>query len=307
MAEEFDRFLERDLVRHVVPHNPALVAILKRTLQLFHFQESCTYSSSFSTHFPLLLALYVESVIQVHSIPPEEAEEQRMHDLLLRSIPDSVLEDLEADFYWSFVQSWDGLKVSEPLSVLPHIEYKADCSQGQGSYSANNRQDHSFVLQTLSRVDELIQASDPDLTDHLLRQGVSRSLTTSTLSLLRRVSNAFSPKGDQINSIMFLHSWISVAFYKTFRTEIVLRFWDSLLSENRPDEPAGISVELLVNICASIVLQHAELLKTRSSDDILFFLRSLHDTLDLTKADLILARAYLFTQGSPWVALPPPR
>jgi len=251
-SEEFERYLHLDLARHLRGCHADMLAMTHSCLLLFHFERGCLYYSHFSLHFPLLLALYMERVIAHEQLSPYEVEMVSFDDLLCRELPPEVRQDLEVDFYYGFVTSFSGLKA-------------------QGVYSANDRPDHSFVLQTLSRVDQLIQAFDPDLSDHFLQQG--------------------------IYSIMFLHNWVALCFFHTFHIEVVLRSWDALLSENRRQGATAISTHLLIFLCVAIVLQYAPELKSLPSDSIMqLFFRTLRDRMNVEQLEIILARAYLISQ-----------
>ena len=95
---------------------------------------------------------------------------------------------------------------------------------------------------------------------------------------------------------MFLHNWVALCFYHTFREEIVLRCWDALLSENRREGATAISTRFLIFLCVAIVLHYASELKSLPSDSILHFFRRMRDEMDVPQLEVILARAYLISQ-----------
>lgn len=95
---------------------------------------------------------------------------------------------------------------------------------------------------------------------------------------------------------MFLHNWVAVCFFHTFHTEVVLRCWDSLLSETRRQGGHAISTRFLIFLCVAIVLQYASELKSLPSDSIMqFFFGSMRDHMDVEQLEIILARAYLIS------------
>merc|ERR1712100_523113 len=135
----------------------------------------------------------------------------------------------------------------------------------QGGYTDGNRRDHSFILATQSKVDRIVNGIDPELTNHFLEQGICSS--------------------------MYLHNWITSAFSHSFKIETVLRIWDSLLSDK--DAP-GISMELVIYLCAAIVLQNGTKLKKLETDEIITALvRDLSHSLKEEELDLAFGNAYL--------------
>jgi len=90
---------------------------------------------------------------------------------------------------------------------------------------------------------------------------------------------------------MYLHNWITSAFSHSFKIETVLRIWDSLLSDK--DAP-GISMELVIYLCAAIVLQNGTKLKKLETDEIITALvRDLSHSLKEEELDLAFGNAYL--------------
>jgi len=244
--EEFYHFLDMDLPRIIVPNNIDLIGIVYRCLQLFNYQFPTPYlNSAFSLHFPLVLAAYIQNVV-VHYDIPRGKSQLDLPKLLLMKLPDDILQDIEADFYWCFCISFHALKV-------------------QGGYTDGNRRDHSFILATQSKVDRIVNGIDPELTNHFLEQGICSS--------------------------MYLHNWITSAFSHSFKIETVLRIWDSLLSDK--DAP-GISMELVIYLCAAIVLQNGTKLKKLETDEIITALvRDLSHSLKEEELDLAFGNAYL--------------
>ena len=119
-SQEFERYLNLDLARHLRGCHPDMLAMTHACLSLFHFERGCLYYSHFSLHFPLLLALYMERVIAHEQLAPHEAESLPFDELLCRELPPEVRQDLEVDFYFGFAASFSGLKVHTALlEIVP--------------------------------------------------------------------------------------------------------------------------------------------------------------------------------------------
>ena len=109
--EEFKRYLDLDLPRLIIPNNLDLIECVSRCLQLFHSQFNTPYlNAGFSMHFPLIIAAYIENVMSYYDI-----QTKKQHDipkLLMMKLPQNIIDDMEADFYWCFSISFHAMKVS---------------------------------------------------------------------------------------------------------------------------------------------------------------------------------------------------
>lgn len=105
---DFKNCLDRDLVRIIT--NNTILKMISSALKLFNYTKGVPYNSAgMSIHFPFIQVAYIQQVIEYYNL--QHKSEYDYMTLLAMELPNKILRDIEADFFWCLSLSFDYLKV----------------------------------------------------------------------------------------------------------------------------------------------------------------------------------------------------